>query len=323
MILKVSSALKAQLVRYVLRKISAKTFGSYTRFNCSDDVAPERPDPKYLPEGWTVHYLRCRGHSFIPYVGCVCSELGGYLGYCLCFRPTSLQAATVKPRTLKEERPTVHFVNECFPNLFRREFTASLFFFPVKFLEVIKPFCAVLPEIQKPERRVSIIYSFYFSFFQYACSFSQSWSSDTWCNWRFVIDSVQREGVMDSHHPVHLPGVLPGSFAFRWFWLWFFWLWFLFTLTFNANHGFRVLQMYSFSLSLLNSIVDYVKFTTYYFFPSSDSLIRNHVIGLRRSFLLDESHSRFKQRCTHITAPPPQEKPFSNYQTTSDVNQDG
>lgn len=28
------------------------------------------------------------------------------------------------------------------------------YFFSVKFLEVIKPFCAVLPEIQKPERRI-------------------------------------------------------------------------------------------------------------------------------------------------------------------------
>lgn len=28
--------------------------------------------------------------------------------------------------------------------------------FSVKFLEVIKPFCAVLPEIQKPERKVSL-----------------------------------------------------------------------------------------------------------------------------------------------------------------------
>lgn len=28
------------------------------------------------------------------------------------------------------------------------------FFFPVKFLEFVKPFCAVLPEIAKPERKV-------------------------------------------------------------------------------------------------------------------------------------------------------------------------
>ena len=29
--------------------------------------------------------------------------------------------------------------------------------FSVKFLEFVKPFCAVLPEIQKPERKVSNI----------------------------------------------------------------------------------------------------------------------------------------------------------------------
>ena len=33
-----------------------------------------------------------------------------------------------------------------------------LFMIAVKFLEFIKPFCAVLPEIAKPERKVSIIY---------------------------------------------------------------------------------------------------------------------------------------------------------------------
>lgn len=32
----------------------------------------------------------------------------------------------------------------------------------VKFLEVIKPFCAVLPEIQKPERKVSVTFCSYF-----------------------------------------------------------------------------------------------------------------------------------------------------------------
>jgi hypothetical protein len=37
-------------------------------------------------------------------------------------------------------------------------FIIETFFFIVKFLEVIKPFCAVLPEIQKPERKVSIIF---------------------------------------------------------------------------------------------------------------------------------------------------------------------
>lgn len=37
-----------------------------------------------------------------------------------------------------------------------------LFFFillSVKFLEVIKPFCSILPEIAKPERKVSILAS--------------------------------------------------------------------------------------------------------------------------------------------------------------------
>ncbi len=42
-----------------------------------------------------------------------------------------------------------------------------LFSFSVKFLEVIKPFCAVLPEIQKPERRVCSLITSYFCF---ACS---------------------------------------------------------------------------------------------------------------------------------------------------------
>jgi len=31
----------------------------------------------------------------------------------------------------------------------------NLYFFAVKFLEVIKPFCAFLPEIEKPQRKVS------------------------------------------------------------------------------------------------------------------------------------------------------------------------
>lgn len=35
-------------------------------------------------------------------------------------------------------------------------FNTHVCLFPVKFLEVIKPFCAVLPEIQKPERKVCI-----------------------------------------------------------------------------------------------------------------------------------------------------------------------
>jgi len=35
----------------------------------------------------------------------------------------------------------------------------------VKFLEVIKPFCAVLPEIQKPERKVSATLCSYFYWF--------------------------------------------------------------------------------------------------------------------------------------------------------------
>lgn len=48
-------------------------------------------------------------------------------------------------------------------NLFFKPFKDAFlnlitFFFAVKFLEVIKPFCAVLPEIQKPERKVSIIF---------------------------------------------------------------------------------------------------------------------------------------------------------------------
>lgn len=32
------------------------------------------------------------------------------------------------------------------------------FSFSVKFLEVIKPFCSILPEIAKPERKVYIFY---------------------------------------------------------------------------------------------------------------------------------------------------------------------
>uniref|UniRef100_A0A9J7ZB86 SEC61 translocon subunit alpha 1a n=1 Tax=Cyprinus carpio carpio TaxID=630221 RepID=A0A9J7ZB86_CYPCA len=38
--------------------------------------------------------------------------------------------------------------------MFYFSFNISAFLFTVKFLEVIKPFCAVLPEIQKPERKI-------------------------------------------------------------------------------------------------------------------------------------------------------------------------
>lgn len=38
-----------------------------------------------------------------------------------------------------------------------REKPTRICLFSVKFLEVIKPFCAVLPEIQKPERKVSFV----------------------------------------------------------------------------------------------------------------------------------------------------------------------
>ena len=38
--------------------------------------------------------------------------------------------------------------------------TDEVFFFSVKFLEFVKPFCAVLPEIAKPERKVSVIFQF-------------------------------------------------------------------------------------------------------------------------------------------------------------------
>lgn len=37
-------------------------------------------------------------------------------------------------------------------------------FVTVKFLEVIKPFCSILPEIAKPERKVSVIQLGSFSF---------------------------------------------------------------------------------------------------------------------------------------------------------------
>lgn len=33
----------------------------------------------------------------------------------------------------------------------------NFFFIAVKFLEVIKPFCSILPEIAKPERKVCIL----------------------------------------------------------------------------------------------------------------------------------------------------------------------
>lgn len=45
------------------------------------------------------------------------------------------------------------------------------FLHAVKFLEVIKPFCAVLPEIQKPERKVSSCPLF---FLIYICRFCQN-----------------------------------------------------------------------------------------------------------------------------------------------------
>ena len=33
-----------------------------------------------------------------------------------------------------------------------------LLFISVKFLEFVRPFCAVLPEVQKPERKVSAVF---------------------------------------------------------------------------------------------------------------------------------------------------------------------
>lgn len=82
--------------------------------------------------------------------------------------------------------------------------------FSVKFLEVIKPFCAVLPEIQKPERKVSRLLlmhlevtlkknhchceAFPFKSLRY-----------------YPTDSVQRKGIMDSHHPFYLSGLLSGK----------------------------------------------------------------------------------------------------------------
>lgn len=77
--------------------------------------------------------------------------------------------------------------------------------FSVKFLEVIKPFCAVLPEIQKPERKVciaSIILT-------HEPCIAVATSPKTQCD--CSTDPVQGEGIMDCHHPFHLPGLLPGK----------------------------------------------------------------------------------------------------------------
>lgn len=77
--------------------------------------------------------------------------------------------------------------------------------FSVKFLEVIKPFCAVLPEIQKPERKVCITLILLTHLSCIAVSISYKTQCDC------PTDPVQREGIMDCHHPFHLPGLLPGK----------------------------------------------------------------------------------------------------------------
>ncbi|KAA0712823.1 Protein transport protein [Triplophysa tibetana] len=66
----------------------------------------------------------------------------------------------------------------------------------IKFLEVIKPFCAVLPEIQKPERRVRI-----------HVNIKHLLHLLMW----HLNDSVQRKSAMDRNHLIHISGVLPDS----------------------------------------------------------------------------------------------------------------
>ena len=58
----------------------------------------------------------------------------------------------------------------------------------VRFLEVIKPFCAVLPEVEKPQRRVGF---FQLKFFA-----------------NFSLDSISRKGPLDCDYTIHFLGML-------------------------------------------------------------------------------------------------------------------
>lgn len=78
---------------------------------------------------------------------------------------------------------------------------------------------------------------------------------------------------MDSHHALHLPGVLPGQFLER----------SLICKCLLGGGGLCVVH------GRLN--VDS--------FFKLDSSLWHHVVGFGRSLLLDASHSGFQQRCLH------------------------
>ncbi len=72
----------------------------------------------------------------------------------------------------------------------------------VKFLEFVKPFCQVLPEIQKPERKVKNL--FHAIIFILAAWFAV-----------FIVDSISRKSSVDCNHLVYIFSMLPSKFQAR------------------------------------------------------------------------------------------------------------
>lgn len=162
--------------------------------------------------------------------------------------------------------------------------------FSVKFLEVIKPFCAVLPEIQKPERRVCI-----FTFFLSAVTCCDFGNADTFCVlFLGVLLQIQfREKVLWTAITLFIFLVccqvclLYSDFQEPT------------TSTTDAERCRLVFHCFFLFFLIATEILPCLIYTMCFFFLCLDSLIRYHVIRLCGSFLLDESHSCFQQRCAH------------------------
>jgi hypothetical protein len=77
-------------------------------------------------------------------------------------------------------------------------FSFIIFFVSVKFLEVIKPFCSILPEIAKPERKVRVPIV------------GGMGGQVPFNNYFFCADPISGKSIMDCNHIVHFLSMLPG-----------------------------------------------------------------------------------------------------------------
>ena len=85
----------------------------------------------------------------------------------------------------------------------------------VRFLEVIKPFCAVLPEVEKPQRRVSNPnptrnFTKFLHFFGNRSNTDYECYRIAWLSWK-ILDSIPRKSVMDCNYIIHFPRLLSNS----------------------------------------------------------------------------------------------------------------